>query len=217
MFITTLEKLMTDWVDKSKIASSELSKLGLGEKEKLHEESRYVLLTERTLLDLIIGMREVLKEGATALLYHAFKKAAIRRFSSLLDDLKKYMMKELKVAEYSLKAGDYKAILNEVVELYKFEGYAQDVQIRLDKEKESVLLMYKGSLAHRLIKLAEKEKITPPVEEVLGLTKGCVAGTFSALIGEDVDVKEARIEPSGDVIVVLPKEVFSKVAERITV
>ncbi|RLE50439.1 MAG: hypothetical protein DRJ33_07435 [Candidatus Methanomethylicota archaeon] len=207
---------MTEWIDKSKIASSELSKLGLGEKEKLHEESRYVLLTERTLLDLIMGMRDVLREGAAALLYHAFKKAAIRRFSSLLEDLKKFRMKELKVEEYALKAGDYKTILNEVVELYKFEGYAQDVQIKLDKEKESILLTYKGSLAHRLIKLCEKEKLMPPTEEVLSLVKGCVAGTFSALVGEDIDVREARIEPSGDVVVALPKEIFAKVAERIT-
>lgn len=84
---------MSDWIDGSKLGSDELSRFGLRDKDKLHEESRYVLIIERTLLDLIIGIREMFKDTTATMLYHIFKKAAERKTKSLLRDMESYRWK----------------------------------------------------------------------------------------------------------------------------
>ena len=201
-----------DWVDGRKLSSKKLGALGLKQKEKLHEESAYILLTERTVVDLLLGIRELFKEETSALLYHAFKAAGKRKAESLLEDMRKHQ--EAKKREFGL-TGDAifsrifakSAVLKEALEQLETEGYAQEFTFDVSHTNRTVKLVVKSPLSLRLRKLAKQLGGELTGEEAAAIGRGLVAGVISAVIGENIDVKEVKVTHDTEVYT-LPKRVY---------
>jgi len=201
---------MNGWVDKSKIKSSDLSKLGLREKRGLHEESRYVLLTERTLLDLISGIKDLFKEGTATVLYYVFKEAGKRKTKSLIEDLHKYEVEEIG-RKYPKREAD-SMVLREALDELEAEGYGQKFELEADHKKRRAVLRIRQPLSVRLEELARDAGIDLTDKEISAIGRGLVAGIFSALTETSIDVKETIIDRKREeVVYILPKEVYEKI------
>ena len=200
---------MNDWIHGSKIKSNDLSELGLREKGRLHDESRYVLLTEKTLSDLIIGIKEMFKDATVTVLYHIFKRAGRRKTESLLEDMKSYRVKEGRIPYSDREARDI--VLTEALNEFEAEGYCQKFEVKIEHANKRVLLKVRRPLAFRLKRLVEKSGIRMTSGELSAVSRGVIAGVFSALTNSDIDVKNAIIDEKGEEITyILPEEVYDK-------
>ena len=203
---------MSDWIDGSKLGSDELSRFGLRDKDKLHEESRYVLIVERTLLDLIIGIREMFKDTTATMLYHIFKKAAERKTKSLLRDMESYRKRKVKAGEetYSKHVVD-EMVLKEALKQLQAEGYCQEYSIEVKHVDKKVLIKTKQPLSLRLGRLAEEIGLPLTEEEISAISRGLISGVLSSITGLDVDVKNFVLNKSAkESTYILPTEVYEK-------
>jgi len=192
------------WINKFKLSSEELSKLRLKEKEKLHEESRYVLITEKTLTDLILGIKEVFGPATASVLYHIFKRAGERKTSSLMHDLRTHRMKEEGLEKYELKETDLDEVILEVVKELETEGYAREIEHKVDWIDKRVLLRIKDPISIRLLDLAREEGISLSEDEATAILRGLIAGMLSAVTGRQIDIKRAVLDrKSKEVIIAL--------------
>ena len=190
------------WINKFKLSSEDLSKLKLKEKEKLHEESRYVLITERTLADLILGIKEVFGPATASVLYHIFKRAGERKTSSLMHDLRTHRMKERRLEKYELRETDLDEIILEVVKELETEGYAKGIKHKVDWIDRRVILRIKNPISIRLLELAKEEKILLSEDEATAILRGLIAGMLSAITGRQIDIKRAVLDRKNKEIII---------------
>ncbi len=204
------------WVHESKLTGADLAKLKLREKDKLHEESRYLLITENTLFDLIMGIRDLFKEAAEAVIYHIFREAGERKAQSLLSDMKDYQAKKAK--DHKL-TGEHiyshrfsrEAVLQELLEELAGEGYFREAICDISHSAQCVSLRIVDPFCVRLLEIGEKQDKKITESEASAALRGMLAGVFSALTGKKIDIKECEISrEEGVAICDLPQEVYEE-------
>lgn len=204
------------WVHESKLTGADLAKLRLKEKEKLHEESRYLLITENTLFDIIVGIKDLFKEAAEAVLYHIFREAGERKAQSLLSDMRNYQAKKAKDHKLS---GDHiyshsfsrEAVLQELLEELAGEGYFREAICDISHSAQRVSLRIIDPFCIRLLEIGEKQGKEITESEASAVLRGMLAGVFSALTGKEIDIKECEMNKEEGVAVCdLPQEVYEE-------
>lgn len=210
--------MVLDWLHERKLSSAKLSELGLKEKERLHEESAYLLVTERTLADLLLGIKELFKQETAALLYHVFKAAGERKAKSLLADMREHQrakIKKLGLTGNAIFSDAFakSTVLKEALEQLEAEGYCREFAFDISHSDKSVKLLVKSPLSLRLKRLASEVGGELTDEEASAVSRGFVSGIISAIIGGDVDIKEAEVVDDAEMYT-LPKKVYEELFAR---
>ena len=194
---------MIDRVHDSETESKSLPGLGFRERKKIEKELRYIL-TKKTLLDLVTGIREMFKEATTVMFYHVFKKAGKKEAANLLRYIEKREGKKI-------GGRSAEELVDKVLNQLRVEGYYQDYELRLDHMNKKILLETKRSVIFRLREILNEMKLELSDDELLAIGRGLVAGVFSVLTNSDVDVERAVLnEEKEEVTYILPEETYEK-------